>query len=300
MQISVVIVSYNTSNLTLKCIESIKKYFLVHTKEIIVVDNHSFDDTCKLIKKQHQDVKLIENKENLGFSKSVNIGVRISQSDFVAVLNSDTEFFDDSYSELFKVADAKLGIACPQYLFPDMSWQRSYGDVPSVKSAIKDLFGINWFKEFLSKKNFSIESSNKETPHNVPYCDGAGFLINKRNFETIGGFDEKFFFYSEEADFAIRAKKANLNVLFVPSAFLLHLRGGSVSFEKIENTAKNLTYSKLQFLRKHSSLINTKLFLLFEFLYYLELSLFNKFFRKQNFFQSIVYAREYLSLLKGK
>lgn len=300
MQISVVIVSYNTSNLTLKCIESIKKHFLAHTKEIIVVDNHSFDDTCKMIKKQHKDVKLIENKENLGFSKSVNIGVRVASADFIAVLNSDTEFFDDSYSELFKIADSKLGIACPQYLFPDMSWQRSFGDVPSVSSAFKDLFGITWLKEFMSKKNFSIDSAKKKSPRNVPYCDGAGFLVNKRNFETIGGFDEKFFFYSEEADFAVRARKANLNVLFVPNAFLMHIRGGSVSYEKLEQTAKKLTYSKLQFLRKHSSVLSAKLFLFIEFLYYIELSLINKFFRKQNLLESIVYAREYLSLLKGK
>jgi len=299
MQITIVIVSYNTANLTLKCIESIKNHFQIHTKEIIVVDNHSFDDTCALIKKHHKDVKLVINKENLGFAKSVNIGVRVANSEFVAILNSDTEFFDDSFTELFKIANSKLGIACPQYLFPDFSWQRSYGSVPSVSSAIKDVIGLTWLSDYLSKKNFSIKSAKSKKVKSVPYCDGAGFLINKRNFETLGGFDNRFFFYSEEADFAFRVRKSNLNVLFVPNAFLIHLRGGSGNFEKIEQTAKKLTFSKVQFLKKHSNVINLKLFLLLEFVYYLELSLLNKFFRKQNFIESIIYARAYLNLLKG-
>jgi hypothetical protein len=257
------VISYNTAELTAKCIQSIYKFCPDLFEEIIVVDNASKDNTIELLS-QFEKVIIHRNDKNYGFSNAVNKGISLANNEFVVVFNSDTELFDTSLYNLLEVANENLGIASPQLVYPNGSWQLSYYWQPSIKYAIYDLFIITFlFKRYESwKLNKPFLKSTKE----VEYCDGALFMINKLNFHKIGGFDESYFFFSEETQFAYDARKLGYKVLHVPKAIVKHIRGASS--ESTYHRDWLLSLSKAFFIQKNYGVKHTYSFLKLQLLHF--------------------------------
>lgn len=229
MNISIVIVSYNTEEILKRCLGSLPKEF-----EVFVVDNASSDDSVMMVRKNFPQVKLIINKENLGFAKAVNQALRRIQNKAVLLLNSDTLVKEKTLDKLFEFEkQVKPAIIGLKMLNPDGTVQGSCFYLPTIGRAIKEY----WF----GKKNyFSKYAPKDKQPTLVEAVSGGAMLISQEVIDKIGLFDERFFMYFEDLDYCRRAKKAGFKIYYLPTAEIIHEHGAS---------GKNLAKSEEQWKR---------------------------------------------------
>jgi GT2 family glycosyltransferase len=154
-----------------------------------------------------------------------------------------------------------IGAVGPQQIYPNRQWQRSYGVIPGIGEGLSHLLGITSFHNYLRKALWpSLKVDFK--PKEVGYIDGAVMAIRRDAFDSVGGFDEDFFFYGEEADFCFRLKKAGWKIMFIPSALVMHVRGGnSTRTDKIDSKyTQMLVDSKVKLVKKHLSLTGARVY----------------------------------------
>ncbi|MDP6571482.1 MAG: glycosyltransferase family 2 protein [Patescibacteria group bacterium] len=228
MDISIIIVSWNVKDLLKKCIESVLKYSQNVGYEIIVVDNASNDGTSDMIKQNFPQVKLITNKENFGFAKANNQGIRQSKGDYVLLLNPDTEFIEDTLSKVIaKVeSDKKIGVLGCRLLNQDRTLQPSVRRFPTIWSQIVILLKLH--KPFpLLLDNYLAKDFDYSREQKIDQVMGAFFLVRRSVFNQIGLLDEKFYIWFEEVDFCRRVWKAGYNVIYYPHISVVHKGGES-------------------------------------------------------------------------
>lgn len=222
MDLSIVILNYNTSKLLRNCLNSV----LAHTKgikfEILAVDNASSDDSVKTLmqfkKSKHQELKIIKNPENLGFAAGNNSGLKQAQGDYVLLLNTDTILKENAFKRMVEFArkHPRAGVVGPRLLNQDSSDQPSAAPFFTLFKALLWLF---------TGDRLLYSSPSKETQ--VDWVMGSVFLIKKEMIKKIGLLDEKFFMYLEEQEYCFRIKKAGWQVWFYPGARVYHLVRGS-------------------------------------------------------------------------
>ncbi len=255
--ISIVIISYNTANLTANCVESIFANY-GESNEIIIVDNSSTDNTIELLSEKFGDrIVLIENKTNFGYAKAVNIGMQKASNEICLVINSDIIFLEDYKTAIEYFDSNNIGVMGLQQLYPNKKWQRSYGEYPSITLELKNLFFITFLKNILNKMFFYI---NIQKIKNVEYVDGAFLFVKKSLFNSIKGFDEDYFFYTEEVDYCYRVSSANLKVIFYPFSKVIHYRGASQKEKAIKRKSiEMMINNNILFLKKRKQYNKTKL-----------------------------------------
>ncbi len=260
----IVIISYNTRLLLSQCIESLLNNNKEYINKIIVVDNCSSDDTIIYITQNYPDIELISNQENLGYANAVNIGVRSAESELIIISNSDVIFPAETVKLLaeFMKKSSEIGCSSAQQIFSNGNWQRSFGFYPGVKIALMDLLFISSLNNAFKKLLWKLLPIDRH-PKYVEYLDGACLIVRKEAFYEIGGFDEDFFFYTEEADFCYRMNKSKWQVIFNPKAIIIHHRGGSMSANNPEMIEK-LIASKILFCKKHYPEFHRKVFIKLE------------------------------------
>ncbi len=219
MNLSIIIVTWNTAKITLKCVQTINKF--LDNPEIIVVDNGSEDNTVELLSKE-KNVKLIKNKTNLGFSKANNIGLKQASNEYIIFMNSDIELIDNSLNDLltyFKDKD-NIGIIGPQFLNPDKTIQASVFPAQNA---------INAFKEFWLKKpsTFSKYIPKTKNPIKVWAISGGCFLTKKSFFKSIRSWNEKYYFYFEDMDLCRKINKIGKDIVYFPKCQIIHRHGAS-------------------------------------------------------------------------
>lgn len=221
MKLSIIIITWNTANTTIKCIQSIKNNLSDFNYEIIVVDNASTDDTIAKLKKEN-DIVIIENKTNLGFGRANNMGVNRANGEYLLFLNSDMELFDnkliDMYNYLSK--NPNIGIIAPKYLNIDLSEQGSVWPPQSL---------LNAFKEFwLGKENtYSKYSPLGNKPMEVFSVSGGAMMVKKSIFNKIGGWDKRYFMYFEDLELCRQIRKLGLKIYYYPDCKVVHRHGVS-------------------------------------------------------------------------
>jgi len=215
--VSIIILSYNTKDLLKSCLESIGKNLKGFEFEVIVVDNASTDATASAISNNNA-IKLIQNKENLGFSKGNNIGAKKARGEYLLFLNSDTEIQDNGLRrmlEFFK-EHSDIGIVGAKLTNPDESSQRSAGNFYSIINTILMLFGGEHFVRFSPKEIQEVD-----------WVSGAFMMVRREIFRKLKGFDENFFMYMEDMEICFRAKKLGFSTYFYPDVSVLHKELGS-------------------------------------------------------------------------
>lgn len=249
IDVSIIIVSYNTKDLILKCFGSIGKYVKGVEFEVIVVDNASSDASVEAIKNfkfQMLNIKLISNRNNRGFGAANNQGIKIAKGRYILLLNPDTELVEDSVSIMVNWMDLnpQVGISSCKLIYPDGSIQPTGGFFPNILRVflwsillddfplVGDIFGSYHPKASFYKRERLLD-----------WVTGAFFLVRREVLDVLKGFDEDYFLYVEEVDFCYRAKKRRgvdlvhpkggrlWVVQYVPITSVIHHKGASGTTE---------------------------------------------------------------------
>ncbi len=217
-KISIIIVTWNTAQITQKCVDTINKF--IPDQEIIVVDNGSQDNTVEVLKKI-KNVKIIENGANLGFAKANNIGFKYVTNDYVVFMNSDIELLDNSILNMVNLlkSDKNIGLIGPKFLNLDLTPQASVFPPQTC---------LNAFKEFwLGQSSYSKYIPTGNNPVPVSYISGGCIAVNKNFFEKIGKWNEKYFFYFEDMDLCRQVRHFHKKIIFYPQCQVIHHHGAS-------------------------------------------------------------------------
>ena len=240
MQLSVIILNYNVRYFLEQCVESVQEALINIDSEIIVVDNHSSDDSCEMILSRFPKVKLIENSSNLGFPKGNNIGVAAAKGNYICILNPDTVVADDTFEKILAFAEKQNNLGIVGCKLIDGSGNflpESKRGIPTPFVALTKIFGLyqlfpNWE---LFNRYYAQHLSENETGK-VDILVGA-FMIMKRDlYNEIGGFDENCFMYSDDIDLSYLALKSGKSNYYFHETSVIHYKG--------ESTVKDGLYMK--------------------------------------------------------
>lgn len=208
MDISVIIVSYNTAELTIACLESVLESERVES-EVFVVDNASKDGSVEIIRKQFPAVKVIANDTNRGFGAANNQALRECSGRYVIFLNPDTTVGPETFSSMVDYMDAhpEVGLAGPKVSNPDGSRQDSVSyRYPGHRYGASDIGML---------------------PGDIACVLGACQIASASLLHEIGGFDEDFFLYGEDQDICLRIRKRGFEIGFIDTAVIMHHGGQS-------------------------------------------------------------------------
>jgi len=256
IELSIIIISYNTAPITVNCINSIFNSFKkTDIFEVIIIDNASTDNTLeelKKLQKTYQNVRIIGNSENIGFARANNQAVKLAQGKYLLFLNSDILVLDDAIEKLldfYKLNEKSINFLGGKLLNKDLSPQPSCGPFYSLPVIFAALFlrGDYWG---LTRYSPNIKKS-------VDWISGACILTTKHQFDRLGGFDENIFMYMDEIDLLYRAKKMGATVFFYPKSRFIHL--GSASSAKRTYPILQVYKGFIYFYKKHYSLFDNKL-----------------------------------------
>ena len=218
--ISIIIPTWNTCQITLKCLKSIKKYLPKNFSQIIIIDNNSTDDTYQVFSKL-SDIIYIRNSANLGFSRANNIGAAQATADYLLFLNSDMELIDDSLTKLvnYYQSHQQTGLVGPKFLNPDLTPQ---GSVTPPQTP------LNAFRQFwLGQHTYSKYTPNGHHPIDVANISGGAILISRDIFIKVNGWDERYFFYFEDLELCRQIHKLGKSIIYYPDCRLIHHHGAS-------------------------------------------------------------------------
>lgn len=230
MDISIIVVSFNTKDLLQKCLASVFKFTKSLFFEVIVIDNASTDGSPQMVSKKFPQVKLIVNKKNLGFGTANNQGAKTAIGKWLFFFNSDAYLIDNSLPKLLERLnkDKKIDVAGPLILNTDRTIQQSVGFFPNLPqvfywmSFLDDLPGGDLLKPYHVDHYRFYKKEQK-----VDWVTGAAMIARKDVFKKVNGFDEKFFLYSEDVDLCYKIKRAGFKIIFSPAAIVVHLGRGS-------------------------------------------------------------------------
>jgi GT2 family glycosyltransferase len=253
MDLSIIIISWNTRQLLQDCIESIYEISGKINYEIFVVDNASSDGSADMVKSSFEKVILIENDSNMGFARANNVAFPLATGRYVLLLNSDTVVLPEALDLAVKFMDKNvdLGALTPRILNADGSTQHPcYIKEPSLYVEFYEAFELG--EIFKLKRNDSIPA--EDVVCEVAHACGCSLFFRKEALDKVGYLDERMIFSFEDADICIRIRKAGWRILYYPDSKVVHFGGASRS--KHQNKAVNaMLQSKYVFYRKyHSSL----------------------------------------------
>lgn len=253
VDLSIIIISFNTSVITKQCLESIVASLkeVTFKTEIIVLDNDSKDDSIAMLhgfKKQSTlPMKVIESKENLGFSRGNNAAVKHATGRFLLFLNSDTEILDDAISSLYSFFTSDLNT----YAFVGPKLIEKDGKTPQASAGHFYTLPVVFAALFLRGDYYGLTRFSPRFTKKVDWVSGACFMCKKSDFEKLGGFDEAIFMYMEEIDLLYRAKQEGLMTGFYPNSRIIHL--GSASSNGRSEPINQVFKGFLYFYKKHTS-----------------------------------------------
>ncbi len=246
--IDIVYVNWNSGRDLYNSCVSVLNLHSKFISSIIIVDNFSSDQSFELVK-DLKGVILVEANENLGFAKGCNVGAKYAKSDYILFLNPDTVVPNDIFGDCINVFlnDKSVGILGVKILDDYGSISRSCSRFPALYQFINQIFAID--KVFLSLGSRMAEWSHDNNQY-VDQVIGAFFLMPRKLFFELNGFDERFFMYYEEVDLAFRSSLLGFKSYYLSSVFIVHEGGGASKKVK----SKRLFYSlrsRLQYAKKH-------------------------------------------------
>ncbi len=254
MDLSIIVVSYNTVDMTVDCLKSVLANRGSLKIELIVVDNDSRDGSADAIEALGEGIILIRNKENVGFAKANNQGFRVATAPLVLLLNSDTLILGDvlqaSVAYMREERNRRVGAFGCRVLNTDGTMQPTCYAFPSNLHLLIMALGLNrlpWPPLF---RAYQMSDWQRDTERDVDVISGCYLLVRREVIDEVGPLDEDFFFFGEETDWCRRIQQAGWAVRFAPVGEIIHHGGGSA--RKLNHKRDLLlTESKLRLHRKH-------------------------------------------------
>ena len=261
MKLSVIIVNYNVKYFLEQCLHSVFKAAEKISSEIIVVDNDSVDGSCQMIEERFPEVKLISNKENLGFSKANNQAIRISSGEYILLLNPDTVVEEDSFLKIAGFMDQTPdagGLGVKMIDGKGRFLPESKRGLPTPEVAFWKMFGFS--RLFPHSKRFNryhLGYLGNDQVHEIDVLSGAFMLLRRETLDKVGLLDEDYFMYGEDIDLSYRIVLGGYKNYYFPETTIIHYKGestkkGSVNYVKVFYSAMII------FARKHFSKGNAR------------------------------------------
>ena len=230
IDVSIVIVSFNTSDVTRQCLEHVQKHAAEIRQEVFVVDNASTDGSADMVQREFPWVQLIRLDKNRGFAGGNNPAMEKAKGRYVLLLNSDAFLAEGVLEKTIQYMDEHpgIGVLGCKLTDPDGTIQPSARMLPGPLNKILHITGLA--ARFSKSKFFGrVDYTwwDHDQPKQVGWVVGAYFLIRRETMEAIGVLDERYFLYFEEIDYCLSARRAGWEVVFYPNARVIHLGGQS-------------------------------------------------------------------------
>ncbi len=252
VDLSIIIVSWNVADLLEACLDSIQAQAGSLRLEIIVVDSASSDGTPARVRARYPHVTLLPQADNLGFTRSSNLGLAVASGRHFLLLNPDTEILPGALAEMVAYLDAHpdVGIVGPHTLNTDGTHQSTRRRFPTLATG---LFESTWLQPFappgVLRRYYAADIPN-DAVADVDWVQGSALMARRQVWEQIGDLDEGYVMYAEELDWCRRAKDAGWRVVYLGTARILHHGGRSA---EQAGARKHILFqtSKLRYFRKH-------------------------------------------------
>ncbi|NLE99082.1 MAG: glycosyltransferase [Propionibacterium sp.] len=252
VDVSVVIVNWNTRALLLDVIASLRDSTQEASMEIIVVDNASHDGSQAALREHHPEVQLIQNDANLGFARANNIGFAAARGRALCLVNTDVIALDGVIDTLYAylVAHPEVGAVGPRTYDEHGATRQNCRRFPSLANALGDHL---WLKRTGLVQGRSLPMSTYDRTHRADVLSGCFLMVRRDAFEHVGGLDEDFFFYGEDTDWGKRFNDAGWGCVYLPEAEAIHIGGGSTKAYPVKYYLV-MEKSDLLYWRKHHPL----------------------------------------------
>lgn len=251
LDLTISILSYNTKNLLRDCLNSIYQNAGEYRFEVIVVDNDSKDRSVEMVEKEFSSVRLIRNRENVGFSRANNQAIKKSKGRYILLLNSDTVVISDALTEMIHFMDThpEAGVVGGKVFRPDLTAQASTRGSLDIRTLFISFFGLKSLvppvhRGFVVKllgpllgktvRSYVDYYEDENNPVLVDEVSGVCFCVRREVVEQVGLLDENFFMYYEDTDWSARIREKGWKLYILPEASIIHYVQQSVkkAFDK--------------------------------------------------------------------
>lgn len=256
VDVSIIIVSFNTKDILRESLQSLKDFLPTnYSFETIVVDNASIDGSGEMVKKEFSGVQLIENKENLGFSKANNLGVKKANGRYILFFNSDAimrkgvmEYLIPFMEEHQKAGSATCYVEIPTGELDDAS----HRGFPTPWNALCHFSGLaKLFPKSLFFNGYHLGWKDLDKIHEIDALAGAFMLVRREAGEEVGWWDEDYYFYGDDLDFCYKLKEKGWKIYFVPQVSILHYKGMSSGIKKHSEEKSKATSETKKWVTNH-------------------------------------------------
>lgn len=277
IELSIIIINYNTFALTHKCISSVYQFTKEIDFEIILVDNASAECDADLFKQDFPDITLIKSEVNAGFAKGNNLGLQKASGKYILLLNSDIELIEDSIKQSLEVlkSDNKTGVVSPMLIYPDGKIQHIANKFPSIQYELTELFRLHKFllpRDYLLGFYFNHRENKK-----VDWVWGAFYLTKREVINQFPGkkLPDAYFMYFEDVAWCYDIKKMGYDIQYIATTKAIHHLSASTKSktEDIINVNKfeKINGNEIDFWVREKGKIYTALLFLFRSLKYLSI-----------------------------
>lgn len=219
-RVSAIVLNYRSPRDTLKCIATLLKQTIINDLEILVVDNHSSDESIQWIRNRygrHPNVRIVEIPENIGYGQGNDLAIRMAEGEFILIINPDNELQPDGLERMVTAMerDKSIGILSPKLTHPDGTIRDSARQFPGIADVfLKRTFLHRFFPERVDRYLQAHEDPNRVRA--VDWVAGACILFRKDLYEKLGGFDPQFFLFFEDTDLCRRMWATGKKVVYFP------------------------------------------------------------------------------------
>jgi GT2 family glycosyltransferase len=251
----IIIVNYNCTDYTIRCIDSIKRHTQSCWTSIIVIDNNS-NDIPDRIAESFPDIQLIKNSRNIGFGKAINYGLKLSKLKYTILINPDALIPDESLFDVINYLEKhkEIAVAGPKILEWNGNIQGSARRFPTAWTSIcgrKSPLTRMSPGNSITRREFICFNGEKHKPQTVDWVSGACMIIRRDAIKQVGGFDSRFFMYWEDADLCKRLKKLGWKIVYYPKAQVYHQTGKSSATRPVRSIY-HFHKSCYYYFRKHA------------------------------------------------
>ncbi|WP_018758677.1 glycosyltransferase family 2 protein [Paenibacillus terrigena] len=231
MDLSIIILNYNTRQLTLDCLQSVYASTTSYRYEVILIDNNSSDDSVEHLQRHYPSTHLIANQENVGFSRANNQGMLVAQGRYILLLNSDTIVESETFEIMLQFMDShpEVGTSGCKLILPDGSLDKACRrGFPTPSASFYYAFGLSrMFPNNPRFNQYQLGYLSPDESYPIDCLVGAFMLVRREAIDQVGMLDEEFFMYGEDIDWCYRIKKAGWQNYYYSRTFITHYKGAS-------------------------------------------------------------------------